>query len=198
MKKIIGVVGETGSGKDTFCDYLNPVRNRERLRLRSISNGVKKIKRNVFVFRFSQSLTEALGIFFDEVRKEDQQWLATALRERFSNNILGEAIAKKIKNVKKGLIILNGIRMWEEFKMIKKFGGKIIYITADSKTRWQRIQNRGEKKDDRVSYQKFLKMEKAATEILIPKIGKKADYKIENSGSKQLFYKELRKIIQKI
>jgi len=41
-------------------------------------------------------------------------------------------------------------------------------------------------------------MEKAATEILIPKIGKKADYKIENSGSKPLFYKELRKIIQKI
>jgi len=45
MKKIIGVVGETGSGKDTFCDYL------------------KKIKRNVFVFRFSQPLTEALSIF---------------------------------------------------------------------------------------------------------------------------------------
>jgi len=64
--------------------------------------------------------------------------------------------------------------------------------------RWQRIQNRGEKKDDKVSYQKFLKMEKAASEILIPKIGKKADYKIKNDGSKQNFYKELRKIIQKI
>ena len=180
MKKIIGVVGETGSGKDTFCDYL------------------KKIKRNVFVFRFSQPLTEALSIFFDEVKKEDQQWLAPALRERFGNNILGEAIKKKIKNIKRGIIILNGIRAFEEAKMIKNLGGKIVYITADSKTRWQRIQNRGEKKDDKVSYQKFLKMEKAATEILIPKIGKKADYKIENSGSKPLFYKELRKTIQKI
>jgi dephospho-CoA kinase len=120
------------------------------------------------------------------------------LREKFGNNILGEAIAKKIKNVKKGLIILNGIRMWEEFKMIKKFGGRIIYITADSKIRWQRIQNRGEKKDDKISYQKFLKMEKAATEILIPKIGKKADYKIKNNGSVKDFHRNIKSILNKI
>ena len=180
MKMILGLVGETGSGKDTFCDYF------------------KKIRKGVFVFCFSQPLTEALRIFFDEVKKEDQQWLVKALRERFGNNILGEAIAKKIKNVKKGLVILNGVRMWEEFKMIKKFGGKIVYVTADPKIRWQRIQNRGEKKDDKISYQKFLKMEKAASEILIPKIGKKADFKIENNGSKQNFYKSVKTVLNKM
>lgn len=179
MKKIIGLVGETGSGKDIFCEFL------------------KKNKKSVFIFRFSQLLTEALKVFFDEIKKEDQQWMGTTLRERFGNNILGEAIKKKIKNIKKGIIILNGIRAIEEAKMIKNLGGKIIHITADSRIRWRRIQNRGEKKDDKISYQKFLKMEKAATEILIPKIGKKADYKIENNGSKPLFYKEVRKIIQK-
>jgi len=180
MKKIIGVVGETGSGKDTFCDYL------------------KKIKRNVFVFRFSQPLTEALSIFFDEVKKEDQQWLAPALRERFGNNILGEAIKKKIKNIKRGIIILNGIRAFEEAKMIKNLGGKIVYITADSKTRWQRIQNRGEKKDDKVSYQKFLKMEKAASEILISEMGRKADFRIENNGSKEDLYRSIKTVLNKI
>jgi len=180
MKKIIGIVGETGSGKDTFCDYL------------------KKIKRNVFVFRFSQPLTEALSIFFDEVKKEDQQWLAPALRERFGNNILGEAIKKKIKNIKRGIIILNGIRAFEEAKMIKNLGGKIVYITADSKTRWQRIQNRGEKKDDKVSYQKFLKMEKAASEILISEMGRKADFRIENNGSKEDLYRSIKTVLNKI
>jgi len=180
MKKIIGVVAETGSGKDTFCDYL------------------KKIKRNVFVFRFSQPLTEALSIFFDEVKKEDQQWLAPALRERFGNNILGEAIKKKIKNIKRGIIILNGIRAFEEAKMIKNLGGKIVYITADSKTRWQRIQNRGEKKDDKVSYQKFLKMEKAASEILISEMGRKADFRIENNGSKEDLYRSIKTVLNKI
>jgi len=180
MKKVLGLVGETGSGKDTFCDYF------------------KKIKKGVFVFHFSQPLTEALKIFFDNIKKEDQQWLVKALRERFRNNILGEAIAKKIKNVKKGLVILNGVRMREEFAMIKKFGGKIIYITADPKIRWQRIRSRGEKKDDKISYQKFLKMEKAASEILIPKIGKKANFKIENNGSVKDFYRNIKMVLKKL
>lgn len=180
MRKIFGLIGETGSGKDTFCDCL------------------KKTRKDVFVFRFSQPLTEALGIFFDEIKKEDQQWLVKALRERFGNNILGEAIVKKIENIKSGIIILNGVRMWEEFRMIKRLGGRTIYITANPKIRWQRIQNRREKKDDKVSYQKFLKMEKAASEVLIPKIGKKADFKIENNGSKQNFYREIRVIIRNL
>lgn len=178
MKKIIGLIGQTGSGKDAFCDYL------------------KNHYQNVFCFRFSQPLTEALGIFFNKIKKEDQQWLATVLRERFGNNILGEAIAKKIKDIKKGLIIVNGIRVWEEYNLIKKLGGKIVYLTADPKIRWQRIQKRGEKKDDTVSYKKFLEIEKAKTEVLIPEIGKKADFKIENNGSKWEFYQEIKKILK--
>ncbi len=181
MKKIIGIVGETGSGKDTICRYLK-----------------KKIKKNVFVFRFSQPLTQVLRIFFDEVKKEDQQWLGRILRQRFGNNILGEAIKKKIKNIKKGIVILNGIRALEEAKMIKNLGGKIIYITADSKLRWQRVRKRGEKKDDLISFKKFLELERAKTEILIQKIGEKADFKIENNGSRQNFYREIKKIINKI
>jgi dephospho-CoA kinase len=181
MRKIIlGLVGETGSGKDTFCEYL------------------KKIKKNVFVFRFSQPLTETLRIFFDEIKKEDQQWLGVVLRQRFGNNILGEAIKKKIKNIKKGIAILNGIRALEEARMIKNLGGKIIYITADSKLRWQRIRKRGEKKDDLISYKRFLELERAKTEILIPQIGKKADFKIENNSSRQNFYREIKKITNKI
>lgn len=178
MKKIIGLVGETGSGKDSFCDY------------------IKKNYKNVFCFRFSDPLTEVLKIFFNEVKKEDQQWLGVVLRQRFGNNVLGEAIKKKIQNIEKGIIILNGIRALEEAQMIKNLGGKIIYITADSKLRWQRIRKRGEKKDDLISYKKFLKLEKAKTEILIPKIGKEADFKIKNNGSKKDFYQEIKKLIK--
>jgi len=180
MKKIIGLVGETGSGKDIFCEY------------------VKKRVSSIFIFRFSQPLTEALGIFFDDIKKEDQQWLVNNLRRRFGKNILGEAIKKKVKNIKKGLIILNGVRMLEEFNMIKNMGGKIIYITAPSELRWQRIRKRGEKKDDSSSYKNFLKLEKAECEILIPKMGKRSDFKIENSGSKEDFYKKIKEILKQI
>lgn len=181
MKKIIGLVGETGSGKDTFCQY------------------VKKVsKKPVFCFRFSDPLSETLNIFFDDIKKEDQQWLGIVLRQRFGNDILGKAMAKKIKNIKKGIIILNGIRYWEEYKIIKDFGGKIIYITAPQKTRWQRLRKRNEKKDDSVSYKKFLELEKAKTELAIPKIGQKADFKIENNGSREVLYKKIQEILKKL
>lgn len=180
MKKIIGLVGETGSGKDAFCQH------------------IEATFRPVFCFRFSNPLSEVLGIFFDEIKKEDQQWLGENLRKRFGNNILGEAVAKKVKNIEEGIIILNGIRAFEEFEMIKKIGGEIIYITADSETRWQRVQKRGEKKDDSLSYKKFLELEEAKTELLIPKIAQKADFKIENNGSREFFHEEIKKTIEKI
>ncbi len=100
MKKIIGLVGETGFGNDAFGEYLKPN------------------FKNIFIFRFSQSLTEALRIFFDEVKKEDQQWLAPALRKRFGNNVLGEAIKKKIRNIKRRIILLNGI--WNDWQKVKR------------------------------------------------------------------------------
>jgi len=180
-KKIISLVGETGSGKDTFCQYLK-----------------RTVKEPVFCFRFSDPLSETLKIFLDGIKKEDQQWLGKILRERFGDDILAKAISKRIKNVKRGIVVLNGIRYWQEYEMIKKLGGKIFYITADPKLRWQRLRKRGEKKDDFSSFQKFLKREKAKTEILIPKIGQKADFKIENNGSFGEFYFKTDQIIKKL
>jgi len=34
--------------------------------------------------------------------------------------------------------------------------------------------------------------------ILIPKIGKKAEFKIENNSSRQVFYKKIREIMKKL
>ena len=180
-KIIIGLIGETGSGKDTFCDYVK-----------------KTVKQPVFCFRFSDTLSEILMILFGEVKKKDQQWLGKVLREQYGNDILAKAMAQKIKNIEYGFIILNGIRYWEEFEMVKNLDGKYIYITADQKTRWERINKRGEKVDDLSSFDKFLEKEKAKTEILAPEIGKKADFKIENNGSKSNFYKEVDKIIKNL
>lgn len=180
FKKILGLVGETGSGKDTICEIVND------------------LVPSVSCLRFSDPLSQVLRIFFDEVKKEDQQWLATALRERFGNDILGKAIKKQIEKIKTGWVLVNGIRALEEYEMLKSLKAKIAYVTADSKIRWQRIRGRGEKKDDAVTYQKFLKLERAKTEILIPKIGEKADFKIENNGSKVALQQKISEIINQL
>jgi dephospho-CoA kinase len=178
MKQLIGLTGEMGSGKDTFCDY------------------IKQNYENVFVFKFSDALTDVLKIFFDSIKREDQSWLGSSLKARFGGDILVRALIRKANSIKEGIIILNGIRAEGEAKTIKENCGKIIYVTADSKKRWERVCIRKEKSDDDISYEKFLDMHKLATEVPIPKIGKEADFRIENNGSKELFHEEIKKIIE--
>lgn len=180
MKKIIGLIGEMGSGKDTFCEY------------------IKQNYPNVFVFRFSDALTEVLKIFFDDIKREDQQWLSSSLRERFGGDILVKALVKKVESVNEGIIILNGVRRPADFETLKSIGGKLVYATAEPKIRWERICIRKEKADDDVPFEKFLEMGKAEAESLISVIGAEANFKIENNGSKELFYQEIKKIIELI
>jgi len=180
MKKLIGLVGEMGSGKDTFCQY------------------VKESYPDVFVFRFSDALTDILKMFFDSVKREDQQWLSLALRERFGKDILVRALIKKYHNIAEGIVILNGVRKQGEADQIRNAGGKIIYITADEKLRWERVKIRGEKADDNVPFEKFQEMGKAEAELQIPEVGKNAYFKIENNHSKEQLYKKIGEVIKKL
>jgi dephospho-CoA kinase len=179
-KKIIGLTGEMGAGKDAFCEY------------------VKDNYKNVYFLRFSDALTETLKIFFDKIKREDQQWLSLALREKFGSDILVRALIKKAKSIEEGIVILNGVRKQAEVDAIEENGGKIIYITADEKKRWERVVIRKEKADDDVSFEKFLELSKAEAEQQIPVIGAEADFKIENNGTKEEFYAEIKKVIDSI
>jgi len=177
MKKIIGIVGEMGTGKDTFCEY------------------VKKEYKDVYFLRFSDGLTEALKVFFDDIKREDQQWLSSALRERFGQDILVKALIKKVNSIRDGVIILNGVRRPDDFNALREIGGKLVYITADPKKRWERVVLRKEKTDDDVPFEKFLELGRAEAEQLITVIGAEADFKIENNGSKEEFYEQVKKLI---
>jgi len=180
MKKIVGIVGEMGAGKDAFCDY------------------VKEKYSDVYFLRFSDGLTEALKVFFDDIKREDQQWLSSALRERFGGDILVKALIKKVNNINDGIIILNGVRRPDDFKALREIGGKLVYITADEKKRWERVVLRKEKADDNVPFEKFLELGKAEAEQLITTIGSEADFKIENNSTKEDLYAEIKKIIESI
>ncbi len=54
-KIIIGLTGEMGAGKDTFCKHIE-----------------KASQEPVFCFKFSNPLSEVLKVFFNEVSREDQ------------------------------------------------------------------------------------------------------------------------------
>lgn len=180
MKQILGIVGEMGSGKDTFCEY------------------VKENYKSVYFLRFSDGLTEALKVFFDDIKREDQQWLSSALRERFGGDILVKAMIKKINNISEGIIILNGVRRPADFESLKEIGGKLVYVTADVEKRWERVVLRKEKADDDVPFEKFLELSGAEAEQLISAIAQKADFKMENNGTKEEFYAKIKQLIDEI
>ena len=53
-----------------------------------------------------------------------------------------------------------------------------------------------EKSDDKVSFKKFQEMERAEIEVNIPKIGEKADFCIENTGSKEELFAKVDEVVK--
>jgi dephospho-CoA kinase len=181
-KIIIGLVGEMGSGKDTSANYLAG-------------------KYEARLFRFQDPLREAMEIFFGkgQVARAQMIWLSNSIREKYGNGTITEALRRRIGNISEGVIVFNGMRIEEDFEFVKSFPDSyVVYITLDSKTRWKRVYERGEKSDDAISYEKFLEMEKAETEVQIPALGKKADFRLVNEGAKDELGKKMEEIMGQI
>jgi dephospho-CoA kinase len=178
-KIVIGLVGESGSGKDTVAKYL------------SEKYGAK-------LMRFADPIKETLKIYFEKSSREDQQWLYLTLRERFGSDVLHNAIRNRAKEAE-GIIVVNGLRMPVDYDFVRSFeNNHILYITADQKLRWERTAGRGEKADDDVTFEKFQEMERVETEVHIPEIGAKADFKIINEEDLEFLLKSVDEIMAKI
>jgi len=178
-KIIVGLIGESGSGKDTVANYLRD------------EYGAK-------LMRFADPIKDVLHIFFDKTSREDQQWLALEMRKRFGADIFPRAIKRRIEN-EEGIVVVNGLRFWEDYDFIEnEEQGFTLYITADQELRWKRTTNRGEKTDDNIDFAKFQEIERVETEIHIPEIGTKADFVIRNEKDLDYLLSETDRIMGEI
>jgi dephospho-CoA kinase len=164
-KIIIGLVGETGSGKDTVAHYL-------------------KRRYDVQLLRFSLPLKKTLDLFFNKSSKKDQAWLYSTFKKRFGEDVLHQGVRRYVEQ-HDGLMCVNGMRMMKDLDFIRSFKSNyIIYVTADQKIRWERVVGRGEKSDDNQTLEQFKEFEATAeTEKNIPTIGAQADFTVKNDGT---------------
>jgi len=181
MKKIIiGLLGETGSGKDTVAEYLKE------------EYGAK-------LMRFADPMKETLSIYFDQLSKADQAWLYLVFKERFGEDVLSKAMVKRVEDEKSSLIVINGLRMPSDYDFVKKYPDSyVLYITLDQKIRWERVASRGEKTDDKISFEKFQELDKQETEVHISEVGAKADKKINNDKDLNYLLSEVDKYMTEI
>lgn len=179
MKLILGLVGEKFAGKDEIAKFL-----------------VKKYGADHV--RFSHILDEILTLLNLPISRRNEVDLGLGLRKIFGDGVLGKAVEQRINNTTAHLVVVNGIRM-DEMETIRALGAKIIYVTAPVRMRFARYQNRHEKVDDAtMNFDQFQEQEKEPTEIGIPALGERADFKIENVGDLQELYAKVDEIMANI
>lgn len=206
MKLVIGLVGEKGSGKQTFVNFLKQIASTSVIPNNVEGSSIKLadsslIAQNDIVIRqvrFSDILAQTLLIWDIPNTRENFQKLGIAMNQTFGQETLAHAAEFNIENDNADIIILDGARRESEIEIVKKQNPHLlVYITADQKLRFERLKNRSEKVGETgLSFEQFMQEENIETETLIPKLGESADVKIENNGSLEEFKSEIEKFYQ--
>lgn len=178
--QILGLIGEKGSGKQTFVNFIT-----------ALAPGYK-----IRQVRFSDILAQTLVLWDIPVTRTNLQNLSIMMSETFGQTALAKAARFSIEGDSADIIIFDGIRRETEVRLVRSFKKSIlIYITADQKLRYKRLKARSEKVGEAgLTFEQFLKEEKSKAEKEISKIAKKADITIENNGTLEEFKSKIRGI----
>lgn len=177
---VLGLVGEKGSGKQTFSDFLKDL----------------AADKKIVHMRFSDILRETLELWSLELSRTNYQQLSIAMNKTFGKGTLSRALYNNVLKKEADIVILDGVRWLSDEELLSSFPHKfMIYITADVEKRYQRVVKRKEKiGEGDATLEQFKAEEKVKTETLIPKIGKRADIKIDNNGTLE----DLKKLVNQL
>jgi dephospho-CoA kinase len=178
QKIILGLVGDLAAGKGTIAKYLHE-------------------KYSANTYKFSTMLRDILDRIYVEKSRENLQVISTFIRENYGQDVMSKVIAKDVENDPGNIVVVDGIRRPTDITYLKKLEGfHLIYITADQKTRWERLVKRKENPgDDGKSFEDFCRDEQAEAESLIQELGKKAEIRVDNDGDMEELFGKVEEII---
>jgi len=193
MKIVIGLTGEKLAGKETFVRCLTQILSESQQYL-PLPN--RKILASI---RSSDVLIEILKSLRMEATRKNMQKLAVVLDKGFGKGTLTRSVQRRIQDMEADIVIFDGVRWQTDALMIREFQRNIlVYITADIKTRHQRVQKRKEKiGEDKISFEDFKKEEQAETEIYIPEIGRFANFTVVNNGDEANLKSQVQRFFNK-
>jgi dephospho-CoA kinase len=177
-KLIIGFVGDLASGKGTVCKYL-------------------KEKYGINAYRYSTMLRDILKRVYQPDSRNNMQLLSRILRENFGQDLMSRVIAEDAINDQERIVAVEGIRRPTDIIYLEKMPEfHLIYITAESKIRWDRLVKRKENPGDaEKTYEQFLADEQAEADRLIKELGGRAESVIINNGTFDELYAQVDRLI---
>lgn len=169
---VIGLTGEKRGGKGAFTEIF-----RELL-------PEKKIVR----MGFGDIIGDLLDILGKKKTRENMQELPIILIKGYSQpDVITRAMKLRIEKIGNDadIVILDGIRTWQDRKMLKGFPiNFLVYVTASLETRYARARASSEKVgENALSLEEFSKQDNAEIEKLIPDIGATADFIVQNEST---------------
>lgn len=166
--KVIGAVGQNGSGKDEVLKYLKA------------AFGVPFFSTGDMVRRIAAE--EGMEATRDNLRAISERWF----RER-GEGCFVRLLAERIKEEAYRTVGISGIRSLADVTILREsFGDDFILIRvtmADPKQRYERMVARGEERDPR-SYEESLALDRKEEKLFrVEEAGRQAQYTIANDGT---------------
>mgnify|MGYP000851010664 CR=1 FL=1 len=179
---ILGIIGEMAAGKTTATDYIAS-------------------KFQAATYRFSDIMRDLLRRLYLTESRDNLIQISIVLRQEFGNDLFAKAMAEDIKkDTANAYIVAEGVRRSDDITYLKKISGfHLIAITADMKTRYERLSVRSENSDDKLkSYEDFVKDHERETEKSIIPLLAEAEYTIDNNGSIEELYASIDALLAKL
>ncbi len=181
---IVGLVGLPGAGKTTAAMYLK-------------KKGFTQVTLSDFI---RDAVAKAGGNISD---RETLQRVGNALREEHGPQVLAQLALKKIRELKKTKVVIDGIRnLYEIAYLAVENHFTLVGITAKSQIRFERLQSRGGSKAPQ-SLEDFKKHENREeklgsreTGLRVSECLKKAKYTVKNEKSPAEMFRLLNAIIE--
>ena len=179
-KLILGFAGEIASGKGTAASYF-------------------LAHHKATAFRFSTILRDVIRRLHQSEDRDTMQRLSTTLRKEFGEDLLAKVMFEDAKNAADLLVVIDGVRRLEDVKYLRAIPEfKLCYVTAPSRTRYERLVKRGENADDLTkTYEQFESDHQREPEREIKQLEPFAAEVVDNSGTLPELHAQLDAIVKK-